>query len=362
MKRLTGIFCAAFAICALLLTVSCERRPLLDMSNTHYVRVYVDESIPNVTMGFYDEEHARPEYKSPDVLRVVLADPKSGAVKAERFLRNKASDEKGLYYDGYIIADPGEYDLIAYNFDTETTVISHHNNHHEMLASTNEIASHLKTKIPSRAVKSPDDEPEQIVYDPDHLFAASCGSVRVPYVEYIDTLRTREGEYFHARSIVKSYFMQVRVKGLRYATSTVGLLTGLSGSAYLGTGEMNVSHPVTVYFEMLPGESPAAGVKRAGSNDDEAIIYTTFGTFGKLPDTENELEITFDFLTVYGKPHSETIDITEAFSKPEATENQWLLLDHVINIPEPPPGTGAEGGGFTPSVDDWSDIESDIII
>lgn len=365
MRRLTSIFCAAFAFCVLLLTTSCERRPLLDMSNTHYVRVYVDEELLNVTKGFYNEDYARPEYDSPDVLRVVLADPQTGVAKAERFLRDMGKDEKGTYYEGYIIADPGRYKLMAYNFDTESTLVGNANNHNDAKAYTNEIASHLKTKIPSRAPKQASNSAqtkstEKIVYDPDHLFAASCGEVYVPYAEEIDTLQTPEGEHFKASSLVKSYYLQVKVKGIRYATSSVGLMTGLAGSAWLNGAGMDKEDPVTVYFEMMPGESSAAGVMRTGGND-VATIYTTFSTFGKLPDAENELEITFDFLTTYGKPYSETIDVTELFSTPEAVEHQWLLVDHVIEIPEPPEGETA-GGGFTPSVDEWGDVETDIII
>ena len=353
MRRLLNILLPVI----LLLAASCERRPMVELSNTHYVRVYVSEDIKNVTTGFYNEEYERPEYKSPDVLRVMLADPQSGAVRAERFLRNKGQDSKGLYYDGYIIADPGEYTLLAYNFDTESTIISDPYNYRKAYAYTDGIASHLKTKIPSRAAKSPSDEPEQIVYDPDHLFAADCGCVQVPYVDYIDTLRTPEGDHFHAESIVKSYYLQVRVKGVQYATSSIGLLTGMSGSAVLHSKAMDEDSNVTVYFEMLPGNNPSSGIMRA--TDDEAIIYTTFGTFGKLPDAENELEITFDFLTVYGKAHSETIDITDVFATPEAKNQQWLLLDHVIVIPEPPKSSG---GGFAPSLDEWGDITTDIII
>ena len=365
MRRMIHILCAAFAFCVLLLTTSCERRPLMDMSNTHYVRVYVDEELLNVTKGFYNEDYARPEYDSPDVLRVVLADPQTGVAKAERFLRDMGKDEKGTYYEGYIIANPGRYKLMAYNFDTESTLVGNANNHNDAKAYTNEIASHLKTKIPSRAPKQASNSAqtkstEKIVYDPDHLFAASCGEVYVPYAEEIDTLQTLEGEHFKASSLVKSYYLQVKVKGLRYATSSVGLMTGLAGSAWLNGAGMDKEDPVTVYFEMMPGESSAAGVMRTGGND-VATIYTTFSTFGKLPDAENELEITFDFLTTYGKPYSETIDVTELFSTPEAVEHQWLLVDHVIEIPEPPEGETA-GGGFTPSVDEWGDVETDIII
>ena len=342
-----------------LLASSCERRPLVELSNTHYVRVYINEEIKNVTTGFYDESNARPEYKTPSILRVVLADPSTGRVRAERFLRNKGEDENGTYYDGYIIADPGVYNLLAYNFDTEATIVNSPNNFNLASAYTNEIASHLKTKIPSRATRAPGTNPESIVYDPDHLFVASCGEVEVPYVEYVDTLCASDGGYFHAKSIVKSYFMQVRVKGIQYASSSVGLLTGMSGSAKLSNGDMNTDHPVTIYFEMLPGNASGAGIQR--SEEDEAIIYTTFGTFGKLLDIESELEITFDFLTIYGSSHSETINITDLFKTKEAIDHQWLLIDHLIDIPEPTPGNNSSGG-FKPSVDEWGDVNTDIQI
>lgn len=354
MRRCIDILMALVVI----ITASCERRPLGGISNTHYVRVYVNEEIRNVTHGFYNEEYARIPYESPDILRVILSDPETGNVKAERFLRDVGHDEKGTYYEGYIISDPGHYVLTAYNFDTETTVMSGVNNHNEAKATTNEIASHLRTKIPSRASKSPTGEVEKIVYDPDHLFVAHCKDVYIPYVDELDTLKTPEGKHFTAETLVKSYFLQVRVKGMEYASSSVGLLTGMSGSSWVDGRGMDNNDNVTLYFELLEGENPAAGMVK--SDDEEyATIYTTFSTFGKIPDAENELEITFDFITTYGKPYSATFDITGLFSTKEAMENQWLLLEHTIEIPEPPK---IEGGGFKPSVDDWKDVETDILI
>lgn len=363
MKRIMIIFFLALAV------VSCEKRPLMELSNTHYVRVYVDETIKNVTCGFYNDMYARPEYDSPDVLRLVLADPQTGEVKAERFLRNCGNDGKGLYYDGYIVADPGRYTLMAYNFDTESTIIKSYNNHRDAKAYTNEIASHLRTKIASRSKKLDQSGtsseqaslPERIVYDPDHLFAANCGEVIIPYVEKVDTLFNEVGEHFKASSIVKSYYLQVKVKGMQYATSSVGLMTGLAGSAWMSGAGMDESDPVTVYFEMQPGETPAAGMVKSEDDDSVVTIYTTFSTFGKIPDVTNELEITFDFMTVYGESHSETLDVTEVFSEDVAIDNQWLLLNHTIEIPEPPPSTGG-GGGFSPGVEDWGDVNADITI
>ena len=102
----------------LLLTCSCEFRPLEEMSNTHYLRVYLDENILNLTQGFYNESYQRPAYSTPQVLHVVLADPAPGDVVAERYLRYKGEDAYGRYLDGYVICEPGEWDLLVWNFDT----------------------------------------------------------------------------------------------------------------------------------------------------------------------------------------------------------------------------------------------------
>ena len=348
----------------LVLATGCERRELVEPGNTHYVRVYINEEIRNVTYGFYNEGNARPAYTPPAVLRVILTNPLNGESMAERFLRDRGSDEHGTYYEGYIIAEPGLYSLMAYNFDTETTLVAGHTNHNHAKAYTNEIASHLYTRIPSRtATKADDGQPrERIVYEPDHLFAANCGGVSIPHTNRVDTLRPVDGSArFVAESIVRSYYMQIQVKGMEFTTSSVGLLTGMAGSSWVNGTGMIQGDSVTVYFEMQPGENSAAGMKTTGNGTSTtSVLYTTFHTFGKLPEAQNELEITFDFLTTYGVPYSEAINITHLFSTPEAINNQWLLIDHTIKIPEPPPGS--VGGGLNPDVGEWNDENVDIRI
>lgn len=340
-----------------LLPLSCVRRPLVEAGNTHYVRVYIDENIKNVTHGFYNDVHEQSvSHKQPDVIRLLLADPVTGKTMAERFLRNKGTDAKGTYYDGYIIADYGTYSLQAYNYDTETTIVTNDNDVNESKAYTNEIASHIKQQISSRA----HNEDETIAYEPDHLYTIHDDEVVIGLAEGIDTIAPRDGGDLVASSLVKSYYLQVKVKGIQYASSTVGLLTGLSGASWLKDSKMDETLPVTVYFELSPSSTNTAGIMRTGNEDDVVTLFTTFNTFGKIPDLQNKLEITFDFLTTYGKSYSETIDITELFSTPEAINNHWLLIDHIIEIPEPPTQEG--GGGFQPVVDDWGEINEDIEI
>ena len=355
-------------LCTLLLATllaGCERRPLLEATNTHHVRIYIDEGIKNVTYGFYNPNYARPAYKAPDVMRVLLADPITGYVQAERFLRDKGKDERGTYYEGHIIADPGEYSLMAYNFDTETSIVDEGTSFEEAKVFTGEIASYLKAKISSRA-DSDFPEDEKIVYESDPVFIANCDKVKIGHTDKITSITGADGNHLTAQNIVKSYYLQVKVKGIEYAASTVGLLTGLSGSCRMVDGSMNTKDSVTVYFELNPDAAKSAGIQRSipGSealeNDSTVTLYTTFSTFGKIPDLKNKLKITFDFITVYGKSYSETFDISETFLTPEGTENQWLLIDHVITIPAPPPSGG--GSGLNPEVDDWGDINTDIKI
>lgn len=349
MIRRMGIY-LLFAV-AVLAAGGCVRRPLVDIENTHYVRVYLDEQLLNVTTGFYDESRKKPEYKRPDIMRVALFDPVTGTLVSERYLRGRGCDERGCYCDGYISAEPGEYRLLTYNFGTESTVLRNENDYTGVEAYTHGIAAHLYNLLPSRADKRID---ENIVYTPDHLFVDSGERIRIPYTSHIDTLRNECGErFFTARSMVKSYYMQIRVKGMQYVSTAVSLLTGMSGSASLHDRSMHAGNPATLYFEMQRSDE-----KIARDDDDTTIIYTTFHTFGKLPDAENSLEVSFDFITSDGRALSATIDITDKFSEPDAIEHQWILLDHIIEIPKPVNG----GGGFTPGVDDWGDINTDILI
>lgn len=277
--------------------------------------------------------------------------PRYGHSRERTLSARSGMRRKGLLLRRIHLRRTGEYRLLTYNFGTESTVLRNENDYTGVEAYTHGIAAHLYNLLPSRADKRID---ENIVYTPDHLFVDSGERIRIPYTSHIDTLRNERGErFFTARSMVKSYYMQIRVKGMQYVSTAVSLLTGMSGSASLHDRSMHAGNPATLYFEMQRSDE-----KIARDDDDTTIIYTTFHTFGKLPDAENSLEVSFDFITSDGRALSATIDITDKFSEPDAIEHQWILLDHIIEIPKPVNG----GGGFTPGVDDWGDINTDILI
>lgn len=361
-----------------MLGVSCNFRPMQETGNVSYVRVYIDERILNVTEGFYDEHvyedilgHdpgtyasgiAHPAYYRPEILRIALFNHDTGALEAERYLRNQGDDERGHFYDGYVILNPGVYDLIAYNFGTESTVIGDEYNGFLLNAHTNEISSSLTSKFKSRAADEIETKAnESIRYDADNLFVTGAQGLTVKHHAAIDTLRTSTGEwYFRAENVVKSYYLQIGIVNAQYIASSVALLSGMSAGVRLLDGDNTTMGESTLYFGLNNGRYPSGYYPGI---DDYRVIYTTFGTFGEMPLVEYNLKVSFEFITTYGQAYEETIDITREFQKEDAIERGWLILDYIINIPPPPDDPGSNtSGGMTPSVDEWGEVESDLDI
>jgi hypothetical protein len=343
---------------ALLLAAGCEFRPLMEGGNVSYVRIYLDEEILNVNTGFYNTNFYHPSYRRPEILRVALFDPESGEMKSERYLRNQGDDERGHYYDGYVIVEPGTYNLIAYNFGTESTIIANEYGWWDMTAYTNEISPSLADSFKSRGDgrAKADGEPESIRYDADHLFVAGADNIEIKHHSSLDTLRNTSGEpWFRASSIVKSYYLQIDVTGAQYLSSSSALLTGMGRSARLRDRNFTEGGEATIYFDLLTGDYTYHSQNRS-------CMYGTFGTFGRLPDAQNMLTVSIEMVTTYGTRLEETIPISQTFDTHEAHENQWLILHYIIEIPTPPNPPPGEGGGMMPSVGEWGDVQSDFEI
>lgn len=331
----------------MLVLFSCEHRPLEDISNTHYIRVYIDELIRNVTFGFYNEDRLKPEYERLKVLRAVLCDETSGAVVAEHFLQRSGMDENGFYLDGYMIAPPGNYKLMVYNMGTSAVIIGNDMFWGGMYAYTNTVAEYLYsgyTHLRERRIGG------DVKYEPEHLFVVSQEQIVLGYQNKIDTIRTTDGQWLQAKSIIDTYYIQVRVKGIRHVMAAVSSLNGFSGSKLLCNGQIS-QKSITFYFNMHSAE--------VEPENNTAVIYATFNTFGKLPNEKTMYSVTFEFITSDGRSQTETMDITPMFGTEQVIKNKWILIDKEIEIKPPPQ---VDGGGFTPSVNEWGNQETEIII
>ena len=331
---------------------ACEHRELVDSNTGHYLRIYVDEEIKNVTCGFYDESLEHPEYKRPYVMRVVLADPESGRIVSERYFQNRGEDERGYYIDGHISAEHGTYNLLVYSFGSAVTHIRDEQDYNNMQAYTNPISDYYLQYMPTSRQEV---DEKNILCEPEHLFHAVGEPIVIPKSLKVDTLKTASGDWFEAHSVVKSYYLQVRIKGFQWVTSAVSMLSGMAGSTVLHNHDgMVKDNPVHLFFTMNYTGKEAM---RDGSGTT-ATLYTTYSTFGKIPDMTSTLTLNFEFMKKGGSSQVEKLDITPEFEKPLARNQQWILLEHEIVI-TPPEGAA---GGMTPSVDMWGDVEADIQI
>ena len=340
------------------MVTGCDFRPMTETGNMNYVRIYVDEDIKNITTGFYNENFYHPAYHRPEIMRVALFDPDTGEMVSERYLRGQGDDERGHYYYGYILADAGRYNMIAYNFGTESTVVGSEYDYFAMTGYTNEVSAAIKSKLKSRSGNGPKVETkadEYISFDADHLFVARAENLELKYHKNIDTLRNTNGEaWFRATSVVKSYYLQIGVTGAQYLSSSSVLLTGMGRKVRLSDANFTDGGESTLYFDMQTGNYTNYGATKS-------CIYGTFGTFGRLPDANNQLTVSVEMVTTYGTRLEETIPVAKEFEKENAIEHQWIILDYTIVIPEPPTPTES-GGGMTPTVGEYTDVNSDIAI
>lgn len=334
-----------------LMFISCEHRELLDPDYRHYVRIYVDEEIKNVTCGFFSDNRQRPEYDRPRVMRVVLADPVTNQIVAERYLQTSGTDERGYYIDGYIAATDGTYNMMVYNFGTVYTSIRSENSYIDARATTSPVSEKYYPYFPTFQEEF---DKNAIRYCPDHLFLLNEENISVKKTAGIDTLRNAEGDFFTISSAVKSYYLQVKIKGIEYITSAVSLLSGMAGTISLHNAEMNANDPVSVFFDL----DYADLVRRDGDQKNSATLYATFNTFGKLPEEKNFYTLNFEFSRSDGTSQVESFDITSMFDEPLVKNQQWILLEKEIEIT--PSFGGSGSGGMTPGVDEWEDIWTNI--
>ena len=318
---------AASFMLLLLLPASCERRPLMEQSNNVYLDLELDTDIVNYEVTGL-----------PDVMKVNFYHPDTEELLYEDFVGPQGGD---------LSVPPGTYHMVVYNFGTESTVIGRESQHSQVVAYTNEISDFIKGQMQTflakraslHATKNDGVEDEKIVNQPDHLLVSTEQNVEVPV--------QAEGDRQHvihttAETVVETYKITVRdIKGGQYIRSVSALISGMVRSHYIGA-DVDSDMPATIYFDMY-------------TDDTRTVLNGTFNTFGKHPGVESV--ITLDLLVVDtgGGEHIFSYDITDQF---KGNEDHILEVVGDFEVREPAEG----GGGLAPDVDDWDDVNTDIII
>ena len=336
-------------LCSFMLLMSaCEHRELSDPSDKHYIRVYIDEHLKNVTYGFYDESRQETDYTTPKVFGIAFYDPLSGRREYQGYLQGSGSDGRGNYVEGYVPAIEGEYDLLINRFDTRSTHLKNESVFDEALVYTKPVSESVMHSLNSvRGTSEPDWG--NILNEPDHYFVASEESMHIKETFALDTLRNAKGDFFTARSVVKTYYLQINIKGAEYVTSASGYITGLAGSVYLADRRLNEEDESSIYFQLKSNHT----TKRT----EVSQAYCTFNTFGKIPGADGKLIVVFEFKTTYGTVQVEEIELNDLFETDMVKNEQWIIIDKIIEITP-----DANAGGMQPAVGEWDTVNGEITI
>lgn len=312
----------------------CERRPLEELANYTNIEVTVDvEAISNVTCDIYNSKIPVPVIE-PQAMHVLLFEQNSNHVAAESFINDITQDQEGhTVIKGNIAVMPGNYRMLVYDYGTESTIVEEYYTWEKCRAYTDEVSSSLKNSFKTK-------EPVQyLVYEPDHLVVARNANESIPYTDDVYTIKAS------ATSVVESYYLQIKVEGLEYVSSARAILSGMVSANYIALNKKVTESDASIFFSLH-------------KSDDKGVpvVCNVFNTFGRVDNSTNELEVTFDIRTNDGRVVQRTFDISDLFLSEDCIKHHWLLIDETIVI-DPPKNAG---GGFNPEIDDWDEEHREI--
>lgn len=298
---------------------SCRRRPLVEIDNNVLLNITIGTDIVN-----YEVQ------TPPEMMRAIFFDSKTGDFVSHSFLP---------HHGGYVHLMPGrEYDILVYNFDTEATIIDGDYNLNYILAYTNLVPENIKSRLKGRAGKGDD---EMIVYEPDHLFVGKLEDVYIPMRGY--GMPAFEID-IHAETIVQTWIVEIdKVRGAEYVGAVSSVISGLADHNLIGRGEQSYDE-ATVFFE-------------AASLTKDGHFYAKFNTFGRNALAGRKQVLSLVLTDTGGKSFCFNMDISEKFND---NPLQYILIKTDDIVIEKPEQTG--GGGLAPSVDEWGEINTEIVI
>jgi hypothetical protein len=360
-KRIVRILLAAALV--MVSFSACHRRPLEDPSEAVRIAIKVDvKTVTNVNANIrssvvlYGSNTTLWEEKlsqlDPELMRVLVYDPETNKLLTQSFISAASIDEEGnKVFMGSLGISHGNYNFLVYNFDTPTTQVSQENNEASIIAYTDEISANIKARyLGTKAEEEYEDI--NIHYEPEHLLVANEKDVRISPHDTLVVVRTE------ASTVVDTYYLQVRVKGMQFASSATAVISGLSPSNHIGYNERTIDPSAAVVFEMQKGQD----LSLDGDNKD--VLCAVFNTFGKIDSISSNLYVTFNVYDTAGNLRQYSANLDTVFNSEEAKLYHWLIVDEsclVIDIPDPgvtPPSGG--NGGFQPVVDDWTEETGEI--
>lgn len=311
MKKFIHILCLLAAAVGI---VSCRHIDLYDPSSGLYVVFDFD---------FDDEEETKAsmnEYIGG--IRILFYDPEQNYYVYDEILPPQG---------GFVHAEPGTYDVIAYSIGSEVVRTSGLNTRAMAYAYTEEIgASLMLTKAGENG--EPDINLQfPIINMPDGFFAGRASGVYVPGV--VSDEKTVRIEMDVDTFVHDWTFIANNVAGAENISIMNCYITGQLQGRYMW--DKHYEHKVTAIGFNISYD-PAT-----------KSITGTFNTFGKHPQALANVFLNIVVKSSSGGYYQWIYDVTEQFENPD-NRFRRLVVNEAIVVP------AADGGGVNPVVSDWN--------
>lgn len=317
--------------CLLLLT-SCEYKELC-YDHNHWTHASVDYDWTRAT-------GAQPKGMTLDIYNV--KNPNADIIKYQAPRTKEGTYIFGNMAEGGIRLNPGTYQAVSYNYDTETiryrgeTASTFEAN--TRVSSVEEGTKLTRGRMP-RAVPE-----EEVILEPDSLWAGATDTIKMASVDSVYVMDIALEPRFAEVDITIT-----NVPNLEYTGQYGAALSGLAESIYMADG--------------TPGEGTAT-IAFPCTLVGTSTLYAKFRMFGHCPHQDDGITnthlLTIYFILADGQKWYYTIDVSSQM------HDKILNPDHLHihlnldgkDIPVPLPIVN--GSGFQPTIDEWSGENIDV--
>lgn len=310
----TAIFSVLFVLNA------CQHIPLKDPSDGLYIVfdfVFVDgegENAPASKSSITD---------IVSVMHVLLYERES-----HRFVQEAYLPPEG----GHVDIAPGYYDLIAFGEGSEVVRTSGLSSRGDAYAYCESLGMSVKMSKTSEDGSAVQNISFPLINEPDGFVVATSENVNVP--------DTGQGGSQTVRIEMKVFplvsewtFEAVDVTGVEHIRSMNCYVTGQVPGRFMWDSHI--------------GQDLCAIGFDVRYDEEQAVLRGKFNTFGKHPQALSNVFLNVMVQNSSGGLFQWIFDVSEQFDNPDNTDH-LLRVSSAIVVPV------AEGGGYTPEVDDWS--------
>jgi len=253
---------------------------------------------------------------------------------------------------GQIQLRVGRYRVVCYNNDTDGVLFDGMDDYftHHCYTRDGDLMEPIygNGSYNASVPRAAEAEEERVVICPDMMWGCSVAEVKVEDISTAGGSQTEQVITLTPQELVCTYTFEIRnVSNLKHVSQLCASLSGMAGGLTFSTNKL-YTECVTLPFE--------------AKSDGESTITGSFYTFG-----HHELNLRSHHLTLYvimddGQKYvygttGQHFNVTNQVHTAQDKRHVHIVVDG-LDLPQPI----TDDGGMKPTVDDWQEINEDILI